>query len=170
MRSSLNEKSNDLLAAGVVRLLAEGGKTVAVAESSTGGLIGHRLTEVAGSSAVFLGGVIAYHDQVKELLLHLPKEVLEREGAVSAESAKAMADGVRRLLDADIGISVTGIAGPTGATPGKPLGLTFVALASATDLLCERSLWSGSRPENNEASAEAALRLLQRYLEHHQQQ
>ena len=167
MRSSLNEKSNESLAVGVVRLLAESGKTVVVAESSTGGLIGHRLTEVAGSSAVFLGGVIAYNDQVKEQLLHLPRGVLEREGAVSAESAKAMADGVRRLLDADIGISATGIAGPTGATPGKPLGLTFVALASATDLLCERFLWSDSRPENNEASAEAALRLLQRYLERH---
>ena len=148
----------------IVRLLAEKGKTLAVAESSTGGLIGHLVTEVAGSSAVFLGGVIAYHDDVKEELLGVPKAVLATEGAVSAAVAEAMAEGVRRLLGADIGVAVTGIAGPTGATAAKPLGLTYVALAAQGTLLCERFLWTGSRSENKRAAAEAALRLLQRYL------
>lgn len=153
------------MASEVIRLLAEKGKTVAVAESSTGGLLGHLLTEVPGSSVVFLGGVIAYHNQVKERLLGVPQEVLAREGAVSAATAKAMAEGVRKLLAADIGVAVTGIAGPTGATPDKPLGLTYVALAAEGALLCERFLSSGSRSENKQAAAEAALAIVQRHLE-----
>ena len=153
------------LAVEIVRLLAEKGKTLAVAESSSGGLIGHLVTEVPGSSAVFLGGVIAYHNDVKEGLLGVPEEVLAREGAVSAATAEAMAEGVRRLTGADIGVAVTGIAGPTGATAAKPLGLTFVALAAEGTLLCERFVWPGSRSENKRAAAEAALKLVQQYLE-----
>lgn len=153
------------LAAEVISLLVQAGKTVAVAESSTGGLIGHLLTEVAGSSAAFLGGVVAYHNDVKQRLLGVPPEILEQAGAVSEEAAKAMAEGVRRLLGADIGLAVSGIAGPTGATPTKPVGLHYVALAAEKELLCQRFLWSASRSENKRAAAEAALRLLHRYLE-----
>lgn len=152
------------LAPEIIPLLVEAGKTVAVAESSTGGLIGHLLTEVAGSSAAFLGGVVAYHNGAKESLLGVRRETLEQAGAVSEETAKAMAEGVRRLLGADIGLAVTGIAGPTGATPTKPVGLHYVALATEGSLLCQRFLWSGSRAENKRAAAEAALGLLRRYL------
>ena len=149
----------------IVRLLTDKGKTLAVAESSTGGLIGHLLTEMPGSSTAFLGGIIAYHNDVKQRLLGVPQEVLATEGGVSADAAKAMAEGVRKLTGADIGIAVTGIAGPTGATAEKPLGLTYVALAAEGTLLCERHLWPGSRSENKRAAAAAALNMVRRYLE-----
>ena len=149
----------------IIGLLVESGKTLAVAESCTGGLIGHRLTQVAGSSAAFLGGVIAYHDSVKEKTLGVPADILEREGAVSEATALAMAEGVRRLLGADIALAVTGIAGPTGGTEDKPVGLTYIALSAAPDvLICERHLWRGRRQQNNERSATAALSLLLRHL------
>ncbi len=149
----------------IIGLLVESGKTLAVAESCTGGLIGHRLTQVSGSSAAFLGGVIAYHNSVKEKTLGVPADVLEREGAVSEATAAAMAEGVRRLLGADIALAVTGIAGPTGGTEERPVGLTYVALSTAPDVLtCERHLWQGKREENKESSATAALSLLERHL------
>jgi len=154
-----------LLEEEIIGLLVESGKTVAVAESCTGGLIGHRLTQVPGSSAAFLGGVIAYHNSVKEKTLGVPADVLEREGAVSEATALAMAEGVRRLLRADIALAVTGIAGPTGGTDDRPVGLTYIALSAAPDVLvCERHLWRGKRQQNKESSAKAALSLLHRYL------
>ena len=152
------------LAAEVVRLLADKGKTLAVAESSTGGLVCHLLTEVPGSSLAFLGGVVAYHNDIKERLLSVPPERLERAGAVSAETAKAMAEGVRRLLAADIGLAITGIAGPKGGSAHKPVGLHYVALSAEGRLLCQRFLWSGSRAENKQAATEAALKMVRRYL------
>ena len=149
----------------IIGLLVESGKTLAVAESCTGGLIGHRLTQVSGSSAAFLGGVIAYHNSVKEKTLGVPADVLEREGAVSEATALAMAEGVRRLVGADIALAVTGVAGPTGGTEDRPVGLTYVALSAAPDvLICERHLWRGDRQQNKESSAEAALALLLRHL------
>ena len=143
--------------------MTERGLTLAVAESSTGGLIGHLITEAPGSSAVFLGGVIAYHNRLKEQL-GVPAEVLEREGAVSAAAAGAMAEAVRRQAGADVAPAVTGIAGPGGGTETKPVGLTYVALAAAGTLLTERHVWPGDRSHNKRASAEAALTLLLRYL------
>jgi len=154
-----------LLEEEIIGLLVERGKMLAVAESCTGGLIGHRITQVPGSSAAFLGGVIAYHNSVKEKTLGVPADVLEREGAVSEATALAMAEGVRRLLGADIGLAVTGIAGPTGGTEDRPVGLTYIALAAAPDvLICERHLWRGRRRQNKDSSAMAALSLLERYL------
>jgi PncC family amidohydrolase len=154
-----------LLEEEIIGLLVEGGKRLAVAESCTGGLIGHRLTQVSGSSAAFLGGVIAYNNSVKEKTLGVPADILERRGAVSEATALAMADGVRRLLGADIGLAVTGIAGPTGGTEDKPVGLTYIALSAAPDvLICERHLWRGGRRENKDSSATAALSLLLRHL------
>jgi PncC family amidohydrolase len=154
-----------LLEEEIIGLLVESGNTLAVAESCTGGLIGHRLTQVPGSSAAFLGGVIAYHNSVKEETLGVRADVLEREGAVSEATALAMAKGVRRLLRADIALAVTGVAGPTGGTEDKPVGLTYVALAAAPDvLICERHVWQGDRRQNKESSAEAALSLLLRHL------
>jgi PncC family amidohydrolase len=154
-----------LLEEDIIGLLVEHGKMLAVAESCTGGLIGHRLTQVSGSSAAFLGGVVAYHNSVKEKTLGVPADTLEREGAVSEATALAMAEGVRRLLGADIALAVTGIAGPTGGTEGRPVGLTYIALSAAPDvLICERHLWRGKRQQNKDSSAMAALSLLQRYL------
>jgi PncC family amidohydrolase len=148
----------------IIARLVEQGRTVAVAESCTGGLVGHRLTQVPGSSAAFLGGVIAYHNTVKERVLGVPAEVLEREGAVSEATVLAMAEGVRRLLGADVAVAVTGVAGPSGGTDDKPVGLTYVALAGPESRTCERYLWRGERQANKESSAEAALALLRRYL------
>ncbi|UCH87313.1 MAG: nicotinamide-nucleotide amidohydrolase family protein [Dehalococcoidia bacterium] len=149
----------------IIGLLVESDKTLAVAESCTGGLIGHRLTQVSGSSAAFLGGVIAYHNSVKEKPLGVPADVLESEGAVSEATAVAMAEGVRRLLGADIALAVTGIAGPTGGTEERPVGLTYIALSAAPAVLtCERHLWQGKREENKDSSATAALSLLYRHL------
>jgi nicotinamide-nucleotide amidase len=155
-----------LLEEEIIGLLVESGKRLAVAESCTGGLIGHRLTQVPGSSAAFLGGVIAYNNSVKEKTLGVPAHILEREGAVSEATALAMAEGVRRLLGADIGLAVTGIAGPTGGTDDKPVGLTYIALSAASNvLICEKHLWRGDRAENKDSSATAALSLLLRHLQ-----
>ncbi len=142
------------------------GLTLALAESCTGGLIRHRITNVAGSSAYYRGGVVAYANAVKQALLGVRAESLAQHGAVSAVVAREMACGVRRLLEADIGVSVTGVAGPGGGTPEKPVGLTFVGLSAADGDWVERHCWEGNRREENKArSAQAALDLLWRYLE-----
>jgi nicotinamide-nucleotide amidase len=148
----------------VVRLLTERGLTLAVAESCTGGLIGHRITNVPGSSACFRGGVIAYHNDVKAALLNAPADILAREGAVSEGVAVIMARAVRERLAADIGLAVTGIAGPAGGTPEKPVGLVYIALAGAGVAIAERHVWSGDRRQNKESSAEAALKLVKEHL------
>lgn len=155
----------DSLEAQVVRLLTERGLTLAVAESCTGGLIGHRLTNVPGSSACFLGGVVAYHDRAKVGILGVDEDVLSREGAVSEAVAVAMARGVRRLLDADLGVGVTGIAGPSGGTPEKPVGAVFMALADRSgETVARQCRWEGEREENKARSAEAALELVREHL------
>ncbi len=139
--------------------------TLAVAESCTGGLLGDRITNVAGASDYFLGGVIAYANRVKEEVLGVPAETLEREGAVSRETVLAMARGVRRLLGADVALSVSGIAGPGGGTPEKPVGTTWIALSAPEGAWARQFRWQGDRLENKTLSAEAALRLLLSYLE-----
>ncbi len=141
-------------------LLSRIGMTVAVAESCTGGLLGHRITNVAGSSAYFLGGVIAYAYEAKERLLEVRHATLYEHGAVSEETAVEMARGARRALRADIGLSVTGIAGPGGGMPGKPVGLTWVALSTRDGDWAEKHVWDGDREQNKAMSAEAALKFL----------
>jgi PncC family amidohydrolase len=148
----------------VGRLLLGHRMKVAVAESCTGGLVMHRLTNISGSSRYLLGGVVAYANEIKMHILGVPEETLSTYGAVSAETAQAMAEGVRRLLAADVALAVTGIAGPTGDTPGKPIGLTYIALTTPETSVWRRHEWTGSRLHNKEASAEAALRLLQEWL------
>ena len=145
-------------------LLLKSKLTLATAESCTGGLIGHRLTEVPGSSEYFLGGVIAYSNEVKERVLGVKPETLEKHGAVSAETAGEMARGARRVLGTDIAVSATGIAGPGGATADKPIGLTYIALATANDERVERFVWDKDRTGNKWASSEAALQMLHDYL------
>lgn len=138
----------------------EAGLTVATAESCTGGRIADALTDVAGSSGYVLGGVVAYADAVKREVLGVPSVVIEQHGAVSAQVARAMAAGARARLGVDLAVAVTGIAGPSGATPGKPIGLTYVALADAAGIEIRRFAWSGDREANKTASARAALELL----------
>ncbi len=156
---------NDAIDAGVGALLAGHGCTIATAESCTGGLVAARIVGVGGSSAYFLGGIVSYSNEAKHRLLGVPDLMLERYGAVSVDVALAMARGVRRKIGADIGIATTGIAGPTGATPTKPVGLVYIALAADGVERCRRYLWGGDRLENITASAEAALRLVRTYLE-----
>lgn len=138
--------------------------TLATAESCTGGLLGHRLTNIPGSSAYYLGGVVAYAYEAKKQVLGVPAATLTTYGAVSAETAREMATGVRRVLGADIGVSVTGIAGPGGGLPGKPVGLVWIALAAAHYSKAQSFVWGGNRLENKEQSAEAALELVRLYL------
>ena len=149
----------------VGRLLEEGGTTLAVSESCTGGLVGHRLTNVPGSSAYYRGSITAYSNKVKELTLGVRPETTCQHGAVSEPTAREMARGVRRVFRADVGLSVTGIAGPDGGMPGKPVGLVYIALSAPDNEWVERHVWDGDRWENKERSAEAVLDLLRRYLE-----
>lgn len=148
----------------VGELLRRRGLRLAVAESCTGGLVGHRLTNVPGSSTYFVGGAITYAYEAKVRLLGVSWETLEAHGAVSRETVIEMARGVRKLLAADIGVSVSGIAGPGGGTPEKPVGLVWIGM-SAQDFEDAWSIvWKGDRLSNKEMSAEAALRLLVQYL------
>jgi PncC family amidohydrolase len=136
------------------------GVTVSTAESCTGGLVAHLLTEVPGSSAYLLGGVVAYSDAVKRAELDVPAELLERHGAVSAQVAVAMADGVRARLGTDLGVGVTGIAGPDGGSDAKPVGLVYVAVAGLGPADVRRFTWPGDRSANKRDSAQAAIELL----------
>jgi PncC family amidohydrolase len=141
------------------RCLARGVR-LATVESCTGGLVGHLITETPGSSAYFLGGVVTYSDELKRELVGVPGEVLAAHGAVSAQTAVAMATGGRTRTGAHMAGAVTGIAGPDGGSAQKPVGLTYVAVADATGSAVRRHLWSGDRSDNKRASAEALLELL----------
>ena len=132
-----------------------------VAESATGGYIQDVITSVPGSSAFFLGGVVAYADELKQQLLQVPARTLKREGAVSEATAAAMALGVRLLLNADYGLATTGIAGPTGGTHEKPVGLVYIAVAHrGFETITHRYTFSGTRRGNKKNFSKAALQLL----------
>lgn len=146
-------------------LLQQRGLTLSVAESCTSGLIGARVTNVPGSSAYFVGGVLAYSNEIKERLLGVPRETLDRYGAVSEETAVAMVRGVRALTGANIGLAVTGIAGPGGGTPAKPVGLVYIALATEKYLDCRRFILPGHRGAVREGTVNTALNMLKRYLQ-----
>lgn len=154
-----------MLEAEIGQLLRERGLSLAVAESCTGGLLGMRITEVPGASDYFRGGVIAYSNEVKQAVLGVPQEVLRRYGAVSPECARAMAEGVRRLCRCDLALAITGIAGPSGGTPEKPVGLVYIALAHPNGAVVERHEFRGSRQGVRWSASEAALSLLKRFLE-----
>ena len=146
-------------------MLAARGFTFCAAESCTGGLIVHRMTNVPGSSAYVLGGIVAYSNAIKERLLRVQTQTLIDYGAVSAQTAAEMALGARQAFDADYAVSVTGIAGPGGGTEDKPVGLTYIALAGREGLCAGQShIWQGDREANKIASADAALRLALDYL------
>jgi nicotinamide-nucleotide amidase len=146
-------------------MLRSRGLNLATAESCTGGLIGHRLTNIAGSSDYFLGGVIAYANPVKMGLLGVRSQTLDEHGAVSRETVQEMAAGVRRALGADIGLAVSGVAGPGGGTPEKPVGLVWIGLSAPQVETERRYLFSGERLSVKEQAAQAALELLETYLQ-----
>jgi PncC family amidohydrolase len=146
-------------------LLRQHNLHLAVAESCTGGLISHSLTNIPGSSDYFLGGVVAYANEAKMRLLGVKRETLEQFGAVSKETVLEMAAGVRRLLAAEIGLSTSGIAGPGGGTPAKPVGLVWIGLSTSEVNLAWCYQWSGDRLQVKQQSAEQALRLLVDFLE-----
>lgn len=134
--------------------------TIATAESCTGGLVAHLLTEIPGSSAYLVGGFVTYANAAKIALVDVPESVLAAHGAVSAQVAVAMAEGARRHLGVDIAVAVTGVAGPDGGTDAKPVGLTYVAIADGDGDAVQRYLWSEDRSDNKRASAAAALALV----------
>ena len=136
------------------------GTTVATAESCTGGLVAKLITDVAGSSGYFHGGIVSYSNEAKVRLLGVPAEQLAAHGAVSAQVARAMALGARERTGADLAVAVTGVSGPGGASPAKPIGLTYVAVADTTGTDVRRFVWAGDRAANREASARAAVELL----------
>ena len=148
----------------VGRLLRKYVLSLVVAESCTGGLIADRLTDVPGSSDYFWGGITAYSNEMKKEHLNVPKEILLKEGAVSSAVAIALAQGIRELTGADLAIGTTGIAGPTGGTPEKPVGLVFIALATKEQSSSERFQFWGSREEIKLETAQAALNLLRLYI------
>lgn len=149
----------------VGELLRQRGLRLAVAESCTGGLVSHLITNIPGSSTYFMGGVIAYAYEAKVRLLGVSWRTLEKHGAVSQETVLEMASGVRKSLAADIGISVSGIAGPSGGMPDKPVGLTWIGLSTEGGEEAYSYIWEGNRLEIKEKSARQALRLLKDYLE-----
>ncbi len=149
----------------VGRLLKDRGLTLAVAESCTGGLVGARITDVPGSSEYYRGSVVAYASDVKERVLGVNGEILRLHGAVSEPTVIEMARRVRRLMDADLGLAVTGIAGPGGATADKPVGLVYIGLVAPGCELVKRLVWEGDRRQNRTWSADAALHLVRAYLE-----
>ncbi|RLF26119.1 MAG: competence protein ComA [Thermoplasmata archaeon] len=144
----------------VSSLLKEKGLTVATAESCTGGLIANMLTNVSGSSLYFDRGVVSYSNRAKMELLGVPSQVLEKHGAVSEETAKAMAEGVKLRSGVDVGVSTTGIAGPTGGTKDKPVGLVYIGVSTRDETVVKKFLFKGDRLSNKESACEAALKML----------
>lgn len=149
------------LEAQVGALLRDREQTVCTAESCTGGLIASRLTDIPGSSAYMLGGVVSYSNSAKQHLLHVRQGTLMAYGAVSEPTATEMALGARAQFGADYALSVTGIAGPGGGTPDKPVGLTYIGLAKPDGTVeVQRYVWEGDRVVNKQQSADAALQML----------
>ncbi len=137
---------------------------MSTAESCTGGLIAKLLTDVSGSSEYFLGSVVAYSNNIKQRLLEVPRNLLEAHGAVSVQVAEAMATGVRKAIGTDYGLSITGIAGPTGGTPEKPVGLVYIGCANPDGVTTKKLNLFGTRQRIRERSATIALDLLRKTI------
>ena len=161
---SLFGTDDDTMESVVGKLLQSQGKILATAESCSGGLIGHKITAVPGSSNYFAGGVIAYSNDLKEKLLGVNPTLLKEYGAVSSQVARAMAEGIRTRTGADIGVSVTGIAGPTGGTQEKPVGTVFVGLSMPDETIDIPCRFPGDRWQVQELTAVKSLDLVRRLL------
>ncbi len=154
----------------VAEQLTKNKMTVSVAESCSGGLLGHRLTNIPGSSNYFLGGVIVYANSAKIKLLGVDASAIKKYGAVSKPVAKQMASAVREILKTDFGISITGIAGPAGGTKEKPLGLTYIAVARREKILCQEFHFKGTRLSIKTQATQQALKLLLKQVQPNVQQ
>ncbi|RJP52017.1 MAG: CinA family protein [Anaerolineaceae bacterium] len=141
------------------------GLKLVTAESCTGGLISHRITDIPGSSEYFLGGIVAYAYEAKASLLGVSWDTLNTKGAVSRETVLEMARGARQALNADIAISVSGIAGPAGGTPEKPVGFTWLGLVTPRGEWARHFIWDGDREQNKRYSCDAALQFVLDYME-----
>src|SRR4030065_2110914 len=159
-----NQGADAVLAEEIGQMLRTRKLTLATAESCTGGKMGDLITEAAGSSDYYLGGVVSYSNDAKIKLLGVDKKTLYAKGAVSEEVAVEMAEGARKKLGADIGVGITGIAGPMGATPSKPVGLVYIAVSSAKGSLCVENRFQGSRHDVKKLSAETAVGMLKDFL------
>ena len=148
-----------------IELLLAQKMTIAVAESCTGGLLAKRLTDMPGASAVFIGGAVAYANAAKTILLGVPAALIAEFGAVSEPVAKAMAEGVRARLDSDFGLGITGVAGPDGGTPEKPVGMVYIALASPSETIVHCVQLGHDRAHVREKAATHALGMVCRTLE-----
>jgi nicotinamide-nucleotide amidase len=164
MPTSAGPGRSNKIEAAVVRLLGRRGKTLALAESCTGGFIANQITNVPGASKVFPGGIVAYSNPAKQKFLGVRARTLARHGVVSEAVAREMAGGARKKFGADFAIAVTGIAGPGGATKGKPVGTVFIALAGERETVVARKLNPFGRDKFKRATAEQALKLLLRRL------
>lgn len=148
----------------VASLLNKHRLTIGVAESATGGLLSHLITNVPGSSDYFLGSVVAYANEAKISILGVKEDTIKQHGPVSRQTAEEMATGVRGLMNVDIALATTGIAGPSGAMPGKPVGLVYIALASKKGTKAQEFIFQGNRWQNKMAFSEAALGMLKEEL------
>jgi PncC family amidohydrolase len=143
----------------LVTFCSEFNLSVALAESCTGGLIAVRITNIPGASSIFKGGIVSYANEVKQNILGVSQTILDNEGAVSLTCAEAMAAGARKALHADIAVSVTGIAGPGGGTPIKPVGLVFIGVATQARVYAREHLFTGDRASIRQQASDAALQL-----------
>ncbi len=157
-------QDNETMEGQLGHLLRSQGKTLAVAESCTGGLIARKITSVPGSSEYFIGGVVAYSNDLKERILSVPRQILDQVGAVSAETARAMAEGVAHLGHADLGVSVTGIAGPAGGSSTKPVGTVFIGLTDEKKTAVHCFQFAGERWQIQELSCQTAMDIIRRSL------
>ena len=153
-----------VLARDVGALLKSKGLTISVAESCTGGKLGDQLTDVSGSSDYFMGGVISYSNRAKVELLGVNAGTLAKRGAVNDVVAKQMASGVRRSLHTDIGVSITGIAGPSGGSAEKPVGLVYIAVSSTKGTVCVKSTFKGSRSQVKAQSVSKTLKMVKDFV------
>ncbi|UCH11835.1 MAG: competence/damage-inducible protein A [Candidatus Omnitrophota bacterium] len=157
---------DETLEAVVAGLLIKNNKTIAIAESCTGGLLSNRLTDIPGSSNYLMHSIIAYSNKSKTQLLGVPEEIIKKYGAVSRQTAKLMAKNVKELANVDIGLSITGIAGPSGETKQKPVGLVYIAVVTKNKIICKEFHFSGERKLIKFRSSQAALDMLRRHLLH----
>ena len=148
----------------VGQMLCTKGYTISCAESCTGGLLTSTLTDVPGSSAYVMGSVVSYSNDVKSRILHVAEETLAAHGAVSPETARAMAEGVRNLMQTDVGVGITGIAGPGGGSPEKPVGLVYIAVSTLGKTSVEKNVFSGVRAEIKRAAVNKALAMVQEMI------
>ncbi|MFH1398176.1 MAG: CinA family protein [Candidatus Omnitrophota bacterium] len=148
----------------VHELLIKNKKTISVAESCTGGLISFLLTQVSGSSAYFNLGLVNYSNEAKNRILKIPSSLIAKKGAVSKEVARKMAQSCRKIAKTDLGLSITGIAGPTGATPDKPIGTVFIAVSSSKITVCNKFRFTGNRGRIRKQAALKSLEMLKKLI------